>query len=264
MKKIFAVILRICAGVNMFMLAGYLVDAFGRGFSAGAVLEAMVVLLLVGGFSALQFYAAGKLDPPPARPANGKPRAKPAGREQQAKDSSAVQKKTLAQDDANAVAAAAAKSKRDVKADFITRLLDCSREIADLELLEILSEIGRLAKGISEQRNKYPSNRQSYRRFETYYVPTTLVLLNAYLDASAAPVVTDSQKDVLRDAKNGLDAARRGFQRIYDNMYEPTALDISAEVAALENVLRSDGLLDEGRMVALELPKQREKEAETV
>ena len=89
-----------------------------------------------------------------------------------------------------------------------------------------------------------PAKLPQIRRFLNYYLPTTLKLLNAYDRMDAAGVSgsnIDGTKAKIEDIMGTICTA---FDRQLDALYGEQALDISTDIAVLENLLAQEGLGD--------------------
>lgn len=87
-----------------------------------------------------------------------------------------------------------------------------------------------------------PAKLPQLRRFLNYYLPTTLKLLNAY-DRMGAAGVSGGNIDGARGRIEGImGAICQAFDKQLDGLYGPEALDISADITVLENLLAQEGL----------------------
>ena len=89
-----------------------------------------------------------------------------------------------------------------------------------------------------------PAKLPQLRRFLNYYLPTTLKLLNAYdrMDASGVSGTNvDGAKGKIEDIMGTICKA---FDKQLDGLYGEEALDISTDIAVLENLLAQEGLGD--------------------
>ncbi len=76
----------------------------------------------------------------------------------------------------------------------------------------------------------------------SYYLPTTLKLLNAYdrMDSTGASGANiDGTKGRIGDM---LDSICTAFSRLLDDLYGDEAMDISAEITVMEQMLVQEGL----------------------
>ena len=87
-----------------------------------------------------------------------------------------------------------------------------------------------------------PSKLPQIRKFMNYYLPTTLKLLNAYdrMDATGVSGANiDGTKGKIEDM---LDTICTAFTRQLDDLYGEEALDVSAEIKVMEQMLAQEGL----------------------
>ena len=90
----------------------------------------------------------------------------------------------------------------------------------------------------------HPNSAGKVRRLVRYYMPTTLKLLKTYNDVSAQ----DSRvSDEIQTNITGiLNTINQAFQTLRDDLLKHTAMDVSAEISAMQTILRQDGLQDDG------------------
>lgn len=87
-----------------------------------------------------------------------------------------------------------------------------------------------------------PAKLPQIRKFMNYYLPTTLKLLNAYDRMDSAGVSgtnIDGTKGKIGDM---LDTICTAFTRLLDDLYGEEAMDISAEITVMEQMLAQEGL----------------------
>lgn len=87
-----------------------------------------------------------------------------------------------------------------------------------------------------------PAKLPQIRKFMNYYLPTTLKLLNAYdrMDSTGASGTNiDGAKGKIEDM---LDTICTAFSRQLDDLYGEEAMDVSAEIKVMEQMLAQEGL----------------------
>ena len=110
-----------------------------------------------------------------------------------------------------------------------------SRQIDQLE-----ATTGKIIDAVVEKPAKLPQ----IRKFMNYYLPTTLKLLNAY-DRMDSTGVSGSNIDGTKGKVEGmLDTICAAFSRQLDDLYGDEAMDISAEITVMEQMLAQEGLSD--------------------
>ena len=97
---------------------------------------------------------------------------------------------------------------------------------------------GKIIDAVVEKPSKLPQ----IRKFMNYYLPTTLKLLNAYdrMDATGVSGANiDGTKGRIEDM---LDTICTAFSRQLDDLYGEEAMDVSAEIKVMEQMLAQEGL----------------------
>ena len=108
-----------------------------------------------------------------------------------------------------------------------------SAQIAHLETVT-----GKIFDLVAEDRDKLPQ----IRRFLNYYLPTTLKLLNAYDRMGDAGVEGTNIQGAMGRIDAMMDQVVRAFDRQLDALFAHEALDISADITVLEQMLAQEGL----------------------
>ena len=84
------------------------------------------------------------------------------------------------------------------------------------------------------------------RRFAGYYLPTTLKLLRTYNEVDAQADDSTVAGQIQTDIVGILYTINKAFSNLEDNLLQDTAMDVSAEISALETVLAQEGLTESG------------------
>ncbi len=130
-------------------------------------------------------------------------------------------------------------AERDRAVSEMRRLNDAiedPRISAQISLLETTT--GKIIDTVAASPGKLPQ----IRKFMNYYLPTTLKLLNAYDRMDSAGVSganIDGTKGRIEDM---LDTICTAFTRLLDDLYGEEAMDISAEITVMEQMLAQEGL----------------------
>lgn len=106
------------------------------------------------------------------------------------------------------------------------------------QITHLEATTGKIIDAVVEKPSKLPQ----IRKFMNYYLPTTLKLLNAYDRMDAAGVSganIDGTKGKIEDM---LDTVCTAFTRQLDDLYGEEAMDVSAEIKVMEQMLAQEGL----------------------
>lgn len=95
---------------------------------------------------------------------------------------------------------------------------------------------------------EHPQKLPQLRRFLNYYLPTTLKLLNAYDRMDAAGVAGTNIDGTMGKIEAMLNTVAEAYDKQLDALFADEALDISAEITVMEQLLRQEGLSGQGPM----------------
>ncbi len=126
---------------------------------------------------------------------------------------------------------------------------------ADIVRLE--SVTGRIFEQVKAEPKKLPQ----IRKFMSYYLPTTLKLLNAY-DRVTSQGVDGQNINATKESVAGImDSIVAAFEKQLDSLFGDQALDISTDITVLENMMAREGFSED--MLHKTQAEQAGKSAET-
>ncbi len=91
---------------------------------------------------------------------------------------------------------------------------------------------------------EHPGKLPQIRRFLSYYLPTTLKLLNAYDRMDDAGVSGTNIDGTMGKIEHMMDTIVRAFDKQLDALFADEALDISADITVMEQLLAQEGVGD--------------------
>lgn len=80
------------------------------------------------------------------------------------------------------------------------------------------------------------------QKFMEYYLPTTLKLLNAYIEFDNQPVQGENISTAKKEIEETLDTINLAFEKLLDSLFESVAMDVSTDISVLETLLAQEGL----------------------
>ena len=101
---------------------------------------------------------------------------------------------------------------------------------ADIDRLEVKSD---------------PSKLPQIRKFMDYYLPTTLKLLNAYDRMGAQGVSGENIDATMQRVESMMGTIVTAFEKQLDMLFGSEAMDISADITVLENMMKREGLSED-------------------
>ena len=99
---------------------------------------------------------------------------------------------------------------------------------------------------ILKYQKEHPNKEGQLRSFLNYYLPTTLKILRAYAQLDAQGIEGENISAAKKRIEDMMDQVVYGFERQLDKLFQDDAMDITSDVEVLENMLKKDGLSDEG------------------
>ncbi len=131
-------------------------------------------------------------------------------------------------------------------ADQYTALLQQLRQandaIPDPVMTAKISRLESVSARIFELAKQDPTKKAQLQKFMDYYLPTALKLLNTYASLSAQDVQGQNITEAKKGIERSMDLLISAFENQLDKLFQSDALDVSADVAALEGMLNMDGL----------------------
>lgn len=118
------------------------------------------------------------------------------------------------------------------------------RLMADAQAAEELEHMHATTQSIGDWLETHPESQPKARRFADYYIPTTLKLLHTYNDVQGQK--GENAENIRRDIAGILHTLNLAYDNLYNKLLSDMALDVSSEIAALQGMLASDGLTEEG------------------
>ena len=81
-------------------------------------------------------------------------------------------------------------------------------------------------------------------KFLNYYLPTSLKLLNTYAELDAQGINGSNISQSKREIEATMDTLCDAFAAQLDKLFTSDAMDVSADIAAMQAMLAQDGLTD--------------------
>lgn len=130
--------------------------------------------------------------------------------------------------------------------DFLVAVNELLPDIADMEVRAKAQTTCAKVRGIMDWIQDQPKSAERAKRLTTYYLPTTQKLLHTYISVDDAP--GPNAKTICAQISSTLDTLNQALTNLMDDLLGNTAMDVEAEIAAMEQMLGSEGLTDDLRM----------------
>ena len=114
--------------------------------------------------------------------------------------------------------------------------------IEDPDISAQIDKLENLTSRIIDHVAAHPEKLPQIRKFLNYYLPTTIKLLNAYDRMGSAGVSGEHIGGTMKKIEDMLSTILLSFEKQLDSLFEGEALDISADITVMENLLAQEGL----------------------
>lgn len=125
----------------------------------------------------------------------------------------------------------------------IRKIRSLGAEISDLKLSRQIDELETLTERIFASVKRNPEKLPQIRQFMNYYLPTVLRLLEQYSVLQHEAVKGGSAEEAMGKIAGMMDAVLTAFRRQLDTLYEKDAMDITADIRVMEQMMRAQGIL---------------------
>ena len=130
--------------------------------------------------------------------------------------------------------------------DILREIRQVNDEIPDEVMSAKIDRIEEITGKILAYQKAHPNKESQLRTFLNYYLPTTLKILRAYAQLDAQGIEGENISAAKKRIEDMMDQVVSGFEKQLDKLFQDDAMDITSDVEVLENMLKKDGLSDEG------------------
>lgn len=130
--------------------------------------------------------------------------------------------------------------------EYIDSIRKSNDAIPGEEISEKIYRMELLVRRIFQQTEAHPENAPDLRRLMEYYLPMTVKLLKAYEELDGQPVQGENIVGSKKEIEDTLDTLNVAFEKLLDNLFQDTALDVSSDISVLQTMLAQEGLTEDG------------------
>lgn len=128
---------------------------------------------------------------------------------------------------------------------FIRDIRDCNDRIPGEAVSAKIDRMESLVRQIFRRAEADPEIIPDLKKLMDYYLPMTVKLLNAYADMDAQGVQGDTIAASKKEIEDTLDTLNLAFEKLLDDLFRDTALDVSSDISVLHTLLAQEGLKDD-------------------
>ena len=125
---------------------------------------------------------------------------------------------------------------------YLEQMKKANDIIQNTVISEKIDKLGDVTKKIFAYISEKPEKLKDIRRFITYFLPTTIKLLNSYARAEAQDNDGENIRQIKNDIEGAMDGIIDSFQKYLDNLYADEAMDIDAEITVFDSMLKAENL----------------------
>ena len=125
----------------------------------------------------------------------------------------------------------------------------CKERISDPEMRQKIEKLENITGKIFDEVKKRPESASGLRKFMSYYLPTTLKLLNAYADLSEREEIGDNIREAKKEISESLTGINQAFEKLFDSLFEDVSWDISSDISVMKTMMAHDGLSEDDLIV---------------
>lgn len=130
--------------------------------------------------------------------------------------------------------------------EYIEQIKMSNDAIPGEEVSEKIYRMELLIKRIFEQVETHPENVSDLRKLMEYYLPMTIKLLKAYEELDQQPIQSDNIASSKKEIEETLDTLNKAFEKLLDNLFQDTVVDVSSDISVLQTMLAQEGLTEDG------------------
>lgn len=127
----------------------------------------------------------------------------------------------------------------------LAEIRKANNNIPNAALSDKILEIEQTATKILYHISQNPQKASQIRKFLSYYLPTTLKLVQSYEKLWQQNTDGENISAAMRDIENVMTKIEKAFDNQLDSLFKDVALDVSTDIAVLDNMLTMEGLLDD-------------------
>lgn len=128
---------------------------------------------------------------------------------------------------------------------YTVRIAELNDEIPDFKLSAQIKQIEILTNKIFSHVRDNPDKRSEIKQFMSYYLPTTIRLLEQYVVLQNQGMRMGNIDDGMKQIEQMLDKVIVAFQKQLDSLFAADVVDITADIQVMEQMMASQGLTNQ-------------------
>lgn len=123
---------------------------------------------------------------------------------------------------------------------LLNQIREANQKISDKDMSVKIEKIENITFEIFKAVEKDPSKKHKIDRFISYYLPTTLKLLDHYYELQNTNIEGNNITGSKHSIEGAMDSIVKGFETQLDNLYKNDAFSIDAEIDAMQKIMDNE------------------------
>lgn len=129
--------------------------------------------------------------------------------------------------------------------EAVKQIRKLNAEIPDAKVTNQLNEIETITSKIFQQLEADKTEIKRCRQFLNYYLPTTIKLLEQYVKLQGQGMRAGNIAEAMEKIEDMLSKIQIAFRKQLDSLFASDVVDITADIAVMEQMMKAQGLTDE-------------------
>lgn len=125
--------------------------------------------------------------------------------------------------------------------DYLTQLDEYLVRIYSPEVKVSLERLSLVLRQIFVCVREHPEKIRLTRQLMNYYIPSTIKLLSTYDDLEKQPIQGENIRTTRKEIESSLITISDSMEKMFDELFQEEALDISSDIQVLNAILERDG-----------------------
>lgn len=125
---------------------------------------------------------------------------------------------------------------------YVKKIRDANIKLLGEEISNKLDRLEEVTGKIYDYVEIHPEKFHEIKKFTEYFLPTTMKLVDAYIEFEYQPVKGENISNAKKEIEETMDTINHAFENLLDDLFEDAAMDISTDISVLETMFAQEGL----------------------
>lgn len=125
---------------------------------------------------------------------------------------------------------------------LLRQIRESNAAIPEKEISAQLDRLDEVGEAIFRFVEEHPAKLPEIRRMRSYYLPTTIKLLDAYRSFSGQPVAGSRLTETRAQIESTVDTVVQAFSNLLDSLMQDDVRDVATDITVMKSLLEQEGL----------------------